>query len=57
MSEAIARLQNELAEALCELDELNECGDLEDRFDAAQRVSELEDRLSRARIAIEKATS
>jgi len=55
MSEAIAMLQNELAEALCELDELSECGDLEDRFDAAQRVSELEDKLSKARNA--KATS
>jgi hypothetical protein len=42
MIDQIEILQQELDSARCELEELSECGDLEDRLDAAQRVSDLE---------------
>lgn len=40
-------LEEALAEARCTLEELNECGDLEDRLEAAQAVADAEYRLSR----------
>jgi hypothetical protein len=35
-------LLREISEAQCELEELNECGDLEERLEAAQRLQDLE---------------
>lgn len=40
-------LEEALADARCTLEELNESGDLEDRFDAAFEVEEAERNLSR----------
>lgn len=37
----LIELLNEIAEAEAELEELNECGDLEDRLEAAQRLEDL----------------
>ena len=34
-------LLNEIADAEVELEELNECGDLEERFEAAERLEDL----------------
>ena len=43
-------LEEALADALCELEEANECGDLEDRFTLSQHVSDLEARIFRAKL-------
>jgi hypothetical protein len=45
MIDQIEVIQAELGDARAELEELNECGDLEDRLDAAQRVADLERKL------------
>lgn len=42
MPKSLIALHEELDEALCELEELSEGGDLEDQFDAAVRVGDLE---------------
>lgn len=38
----LIELLSEIEEAKCELEEINECGDLEERLEAAQRVEDLE---------------
>ena len=50
MNDDIQTLEESLEEAQCELEEANECGDLEDRLELAQRVEDLEARLFRARL-------
>jgi hypothetical protein len=42
MIDQIEAIQKELDDARAGLEELNECGDLEDRLDAAERVANLE---------------
>jgi hypothetical protein len=42
MIDQIEIVRAELDDARAELEELNECGDLEDRLDAAERVANLE---------------
>jgi hypothetical protein len=44
-------IRAELDDARAKLEELNECGDLEDRLDAAQRVADLERALEAQRFA------
>lgn len=41
------QLQKALAEAKCTLEEMNECGDLEERLEAAEAVEDAEYNLSR----------
>lgn len=36
----LVELLNEIADAECELEEANECGNLEDRLEAAQRLED-----------------
>lgn len=43
-------LQEDLQDAKCHLDEVNECGDLEDRLEALQQVEDIERALFRARL-------
>lgn len=50
MIDPVIDLMNELDEAKAELEELEECGDLEDRFEAAQKVADLEEQLFKARM-------
>ncbi len=42
MIDQIEVIRAELDDARAELEELNECGDLEERLDAAERVADLE---------------
>lgn len=44
-----AQLERELEEALCEQEELEEGGDLEERLDAGFRVADLQEKLNRAK--------
>jgi len=44
-------LFNQIADAQCTLDELNECGTLEDRLKASEKLSELEERHLKASMA------
>lgn len=37
----VLELLQEIDDAECELEELNECGDLEERLEAAQKVEDL----------------
>lgn len=50
MNATIETLESELEDAQCELEELNECGDLEDRLEASMRVADLEAKLFRERL-------
>lgn len=49
MTDRLTRALEELEEAQAELEEVNECGDLESRLAAAIAVEEAEEALSRAR--------
>lgn len=49
-NEHIESLEEALECAQAELEEANECGDLEDRLAIAQSIAELEARLFRARL-------
>ena len=46
----IIELMGQVEDAEIEIDELNECGDLESRLEAAEKLSDLEDKLFRARM-------
>ncbi len=46
----LIELLNELQEAEVELEEANECGTLEDRLEAAQKVEDLRNEHLRARL-------
>jgi len=37
----LIELMNEISDAECELEELNECGTLEERLEIAQKIEEL----------------
>lgn len=47
MNDDLIELQNEINDAKAELEELNECGDLEDRLEAAFHLEELESKFFR----------
>lgn len=42
MADRLIELQREIEDQLCTIDELAECGDLEDRLDAALELERLE---------------
>jgi len=50
MIDPILDLMEELDAARIDLEEANESGDLEDRLELSQRVSDLEDQLERERL-------
>ena len=42
MNDMLIELINEIQDCKCELEELNECGDLEDRMECALKLADLE---------------
>lgn len=50
MIDEVLDIMAELDEAKAELEELEECGDLEERLEAAQKVEDIKNRLFKARM-------